>query len=109
MSAAKRILDILLAGRLPDRYAYGCVPLREEVTNKLEDGQGNTVAVVTRNLYGSLVLNTERVMFVGLETRTQLVFGSGTNAWPNRTTSCVPVPDPRVLCPPIFTGGMHML
>ena len=66
-SAAKRILDALLAGRKLDRYAYGCVPLREEVVNKVEDKQGNIVAVVTRNLYGSLVLNAERVMFVDID------------------------------------------
>lgn len=67
LSAAKRILDALLAGQKLDRYAYGCIPLREEVTNKMEDGQGNIIAVVTRNAYGSLVLNTERVMFVDID------------------------------------------
>lgn len=67
LSAAKRILDALLAGRKLDRYAYGCVPLREEVVNAIEDEQGNAVAVVTRNLCGSLVLNTERVMFVDID------------------------------------------
>lgn len=67
LAAAKRILDALLSGRKLDRYAYGCVPLREEVVNKVEDGSGNMIAVVTRNLYGSLVLNAERVMFVDID------------------------------------------
>jgi hypothetical protein len=43
------------------------VPLREEVLNTIEDGQGNMIAVVTRNLCGSLVLNAERVMFVDID------------------------------------------
>jgi hypothetical protein len=67
LSAAKRILDALLAGKKLDRYAYGCLPLREEVINKVEDDHGNIVAVVTRNQYGSLVLNTEQVMFVDID------------------------------------------
>jgi hypothetical protein len=67
LSAAKRILDALLAGRTLDRYAYGCVPLREEVSNRVVDDLGDIVAVVTRNQYGSLVLNTERVMFVDID------------------------------------------
>jgi len=67
LSAAKRVLDALLSGRKMDRYAYGCMALREEVMNRVEDGQGGTIAVVTRNLYGSLVLNTERVMFVDID------------------------------------------
>ena len=37
LAAAKRILDALLANRHLDHYAYGCLPLREEVTNQLQD------------------------------------------------------------------------
>jgi hypothetical protein len=67
LAIAKRILDFLLAGRKLDRYPYGCLPLREEVVNKLVDAQGNLFAAVTRNSLGSLVLNTERVMFVDID------------------------------------------
>jgi len=67
LAAAQRILDALLRGQKLDRYAYGCVPLREEVTNTLSDAAGNPLAVVTRNQYGSLVLNAERVMFVDID------------------------------------------
>jgi hypothetical protein len=67
LAAARRVLDILLSGREPDRYAYGCASLREEVMNKMCDGEGNRIAVVTRNLYGSLILNAERVMFVDID------------------------------------------
>ncbi len=44
-----------------------CIPLREEVINKVEDENGNMIVVVTRNSYGSLVLNAERVMFVDID------------------------------------------
>ena len=67
MMAARRVLDAFISGHEPNRYEYGCVPLREEVMNKTEDEQGNTVAVVTRNRYGSLVLNAERAMFVDID------------------------------------------
>jgi len=67
LAAAKRILDAFLSGRQLDRYAYGCVPLREEVMNKVCDSEGNLVAAVTRNRYGALVLNTERVLFVDID------------------------------------------
>ncbi|MGO8751559.1 MAG: hypothetical protein ACLQNE_36925 [Thermoguttaceae bacterium] len=67
LTAAKRILDAFLSGRELDRYTYGCVPLREEVMNSVEDEQGNRIAIVTRNLYGSLVLNAfSRTLNLGL-------------------------------------------
>jgi hypothetical protein len=67
LAAAKRVLDAVLAGKKPDRYAYGCVALREEVVNKVCDHRGLMIAAVTRNSYGSLVLNAERVMFVDID------------------------------------------
>lgn len=67
LAAARRILDAFVSGRKLDRYGYGCMPMREEVMNKVDDSQGNMVAVVTRNLYGSLILNAQRVMFVDID------------------------------------------
>ncbi len=67
LAAARRILDAFLRGKRLDRYEYGCVPLREEVLNKVEGGDGGLLAVLTRNGYGSIVLNTERVMFVDID------------------------------------------
>ncbi len=67
LAAARRILDSFLRGKRLDRYEYGCVPLREEVMNKVEAADGRLLAMVTRNGYGSLVLNTERVMFVDID------------------------------------------
>ena len=67
VAAAKRVLDAFLSGEKLDPYTYGCIPLREEVLNKVDDGQGKIIAVVTRNSYGSLVLNAERAMFVDID------------------------------------------
>jgi hypothetical protein len=67
MAAAKRILRIIIGGERPGRYAYGEVPLREEALEKFANEQGELVAAVTRNAYGSLVLNTDGVMFVDLD------------------------------------------
>jgi hypothetical protein len=47
LTAAKRVLEALLIGRKLDRYGYGCTPLREEILNKMEDGQGEMIAVVS--------------------------------------------------------------
>lgn len=65
--AAERVLKAFLCGNEVTRYPYGCASPREEVTNELSDDQGNVTAIVTRNRYGSLVLNTERVLFVDID------------------------------------------
>jgi hypothetical protein len=49
------------------RYGYADRPLREEVVGEFKGDGGEVVAVVTRNSYGCLVLNTARVMFVDID------------------------------------------
>jgi len=49
------------AGRPLDRYSYGSRPLREEIVQTVGD------AVVSRNLYGALVLNSPRAMFIDID------------------------------------------
>jgi len=65
---AERVLLALAAGRQPDHYAYGArEPLREEVIQRHgKSGDGDEV-IITRNRYGSLVLNTANVMFVDVD------------------------------------------
>src|ERR1700733_14012144 len=60
---AERVAAAVVDGRAPGAYEYDERPLREEVVEEIRDG-GGVVAVITRNSYGSLVLNTDRVMFV---------------------------------------------
>jgi len=52
----------VLAGAELDRYGYGERPLREEIVQTLAD-----VAVLTRNSYGAVVLNTANTMFIDID------------------------------------------
>ncbi len=55
------------SGEPPRAYLYGERPMREEVVRELAAGDGGPAAVVTRNSFGCLVLNTARVMFVDVD------------------------------------------
>jgi hypothetical protein len=50
------------------QYAY-CTdrPPREEIVEELRDASGETAALITRNSYGSLVLNARDLMFVDVD------------------------------------------
>ncbi len=66
---AKRSVDYAINGpqtRPRDEYGYGVDPAREELIDTLEL-EGAPIAAVTRNRYGALVLNTERVLFVDID------------------------------------------
>lgn len=60
-SRAERALAFF-SGRLSD-YQYNADTIREEVVEEFADADGKLLAVITRNRYGALVLNTERVLF----------------------------------------------
>ena len=53
-------------GGFPVRYEYSDRPLREETIQEIRNGDGIS-AVFTRNSYGAIVLNTNRVMFVNVD------------------------------------------
>jgi hypothetical protein len=66
---AARIRDRITRGEaLPVRYAYGTRPLREERLSELEGSGGAPSAILTRNSYGSVILNTAGAMFVDSDT-----------------------------------------
>jgi hypothetical protein len=67
LAAAKQVLRRLLSGNRVGRYGYGETPLREEIVESIANAQGEMSAAVTRNGYGSLVLSTDRVMFIDLD------------------------------------------
>ncbi|MGE0363567.1 MAG: hypothetical protein AB7H93_11000 [Vicinamibacterales bacterium] len=74
--AKQRLAEVtarLAGGDGTDGYLYGArQPLREEIVRYLgEDGQ----AVVTRNRYGALVLNTARVPFIDVDAVAPSGFG----------------------------------
>jgi hypothetical protein len=48
-------------------YLYGSRPLREEIVREVAAAEEGAQAVVTRNRYGALVLNTDRVPFIDID------------------------------------------
>jgi hypothetical protein len=64
--SAVRAAAAVERGQPPGAYGYFDRPLREEIVQEISDGDG-TPAVISRNSYGSLVLNTSRVMFVDVD------------------------------------------
>jgi len=67
LAAARRVVQRIILGERLDRYGYGETPLREEVIRRFNDDQGQAVAAVVRNTYGSLVLNAAGVFFLDLD------------------------------------------
>ncbi len=65
-SRARRIFDCLINGRRPDSYEYSDRPLREEIVHTLRQDD-REIAIITRNRYGALVLNTASVLFVDID------------------------------------------
>jgi hypothetical protein len=69
-SRAENVLERLSRGATSEeleRYAYGeRTPLREEIVEERDSGR-DSHAIVTRNRYGALVLNSERVMFIDID------------------------------------------
>lgn len=74
----ERLAARLLSGKLPDKwYDYTDRPVREEVVQAFEapggSESGNHVAVVTRNGYGALILNTARMLFLDIDFQPSLL------------------------------------
>ncbi len=57
----------IMTGHRPQHYEYTDRPLREEIKREYHQ-EGVLTAVITRNTYGALVLNTDRVMFIDIDT-----------------------------------------
>jgi hypothetical protein len=67
LAAAQRALQRFVGNQSTGHYPYGDAPLREEIVQRFEDAQGDLYAAVTRNGYGSLVLNAAQVMFIDID------------------------------------------
>lgn len=50
-----------------DRYPYGVHPIREEIVRVLDERDGKPTALVTRNRYGALILNTADTLFLDID------------------------------------------
>ena len=65
---ARRLAERFAAGdKLRHGYGYPDRPLREPVLREIKAPGGEVAAVITRNAYGALVLNTARIMFVDVD------------------------------------------
>ncbi len=67
--AARQLAERFKEGDFPPKHGgyYPDRPFREQVLQEVQDGAGEVSAVITRNSYGCLVLNTARVMFVDID------------------------------------------
>lgn len=67
--AARQLADRFAHEDFPPKHGgyYPDRPFREPVIQEIKDDRGERAAVVTRNAYGCLVLNTARVMFVDVD------------------------------------------
>lgn len=69
--AQKRLRNLLTRVKnrdpLPNRYEYGSRPIREEILDEHRDPTGVTTGVITRNSYGSRVLNAARLLFIDVD------------------------------------------
>lgn len=63
---AKSAASVIQRGTKPKHYTYGERPLRELIVKEFEE-DGRTVALLTRNSYGSVVLNTPNVLFADID------------------------------------------
>jgi hypothetical protein len=63
---ARRIFEHFVQGGTPCTYDYLEHPLREEIVQSYGEG-AESAAVITRNRYGSLVLNSAKVCFVDVD------------------------------------------
>lgn len=65
---ARRVAERIAAGQTQAKqYGYGDRPLPEPVLREFRNGSSTPSAVVTRNSYGALVLNTQNLMFVDID------------------------------------------
>jgi len=52
---------------LPKGYGYGSRPVREQILREMTGAGGSVDALLTRNTYGSVVLNAARAMFIDVD------------------------------------------
>lgn len=66
---AQRSAKRIIAGEpFPDTYdSYGDRPAREEILREIKNDEGETIAMLTRNRYGAVVLNTADLMFIDID------------------------------------------
>jgi hypothetical protein len=66
---------------LPRGYAYGDRPVREQIIEEIPGPDGQPAALLTRNTYGSVVLNAARAMFIDVDAAAAGTTGGGTGGF----------------------------
>jgi len=64
---AEQVTARFVSGQPLGQYGYSDRPLREEQLEVYDDEAGRTMAVITRNSYGALVLNAARALFIDID------------------------------------------
>jgi hypothetical protein len=68
LEIAQRVAERIASSSFSkQRYPYGDRPLPEPVIREFRSAGGDATAIVTRNVYGALVLNAEKLMFVDVD------------------------------------------
>jgi hypothetical protein len=80
-----------------DRYSYGERPLREEIIEAIRTREGKEIAVITRNAYGALVLNSPQVAFIDIDLPEEDSLKSFFRAVQRRFGRMVPSPEDTCL------------
>lgn len=62
---------------LPKCYPYGSRPVREQVIREVKGRSGDVEALLTRNTYGSIVLNAAHAMFIDVDAPAASSSGGG--------------------------------
>ncbi len=96
LAAATRIVQQLLGGN-PPRHYYARLPLRERIIERMTNDQGELIAAVTQNAYGSLVLNTARAMFIDLDFPPSSLSQKTSNFFRSFTGKATPSPEAEML------------
>jgi hypothetical protein len=65
---ARKVAERVASGQpKANQYGYGDRPLPEPVIREFRDGGDTPTAVITRNVYGALVMNARDLMFVDID------------------------------------------
>jgi hypothetical protein len=67
LARAGEVAQKIVRGEPLDRYGYSDRPLREEIKEAIQNPFRSEVALVTRNAYGVLVLNSINAMFIDID------------------------------------------
>lgn len=76
-TAAQEAAHRMESGAAPEGgYGYLDNPPREEILEEITGEDGQTIATVTRNSYGSLILNTDSMMFIDVDVESDSGFSA---------------------------------